>query len=68
MTVKQTAEAKMKQITKELSGTKIICCNMYYIISDKPAAFCDLYNRSTKKRIKINLLQFQNIPALINSI
>ena len=66
--IKQISELKVKNINKQLKNTKIVACNMYYFIGKNSGAYCDLYNRSNKKRIKINLSNEINLSELINNL
>jgi hypothetical protein len=66
--IKHISELKVKNINKQLKNTKIVACNMYYFLGSKPGAYCDLYNRSNKKRIKINLSDEINLSELINNL
>lgn len=67
-TIKQLADFKVKNLNTELKNTKIIACNMYYFLGSKPGAYCELYNKSNKKRIKINLLNYINLNELIKTL
>ena len=67
-TIKQLADIKVKDINKHLKNTKIIACNMYYFHGFKPGAFCELYNKSNKKRIKINLFNDIDLNELIKTL
>jgi hypothetical protein len=64
-TIKQIADFKVKNLNTELKNTKIIACNMYYFKGLYSGAFCELYNKSNKKRIKINLMNDINLNELI---
>jgi hypothetical protein len=67
-TIKQIADFKVKNLNTELKNTKIIACNMYYFNGSRPGAYCELYNKSNKKRIKINLMTEINLTELINNL
>jgi len=67
-TIKQIADFKVKNLNTELKNTKIIACNMYYFKGLRAGAYCELYNKSNKKRIKINLFNDININELIKTL
>lgn len=67
-TIKQIADFKVKNLNTELKNTKIIACNMYYFKGLHSGAYCELYNKSNKKRIKINLFNDINLNELIKTL